>query len=66
MPETLQFITDNAGNKTSVVLPIAEYEQLMEDLSDLACVAGCRDEESIPLEDAVTRLKEDGLVSDHD
>ena len=66
MPETLQFITDNAGNKTSVVLPIAEYEQLMEDLSDLACVAERRDEESIPLEDAVTRLKEDGLVSDHD
>ena len=65
MPETRQFITDDAGNKTSVVLPIAEYEQLMEDLSDLACVAERRGEESVPLEDVVARLKEEGLVPDH-
>ena len=66
MPETRQFITDDAGNKTSVVLPIAEYEELMEDLADLACVAERRDEESVPFEDVVAKLKEDGLVSRDD
>ncbi len=66
MPETRQFITDDAGNKTSVVLPIAEYEELMEDLADLACVAERRDEESVPFEEVVAKLKEDDLVSSDD
>ena len=66
MPETRQFITDDAGNKTSVVLPIAEYEELMEDLADLARVAERRDEESVPFKDAAAKLKKGGLVSRDD
>jgi PHD/YefM family antitoxin component YafN of YafNO toxin-antitoxin module len=65
MPESIQYITDNRGKKTSVILPIAEYEQLMEDLEDLACVAERRYEESVPFEDVLKRLKVDGLVPDH-
>ncbi len=66
MPKTHQFITDDSGKKTSVVLPISEYEQLMEDLSDLASVAERRKEDSSSLSEVVARLKEDGLVPDHD
>ncbi len=33
-----QFITDNHGNKLAVVLPIKEYEKLIEELEDLADV----------------------------
>lgn len=66
MPEPRQFITDDAGNKTSVVLPIGEYEALMADLADLACVAERRNEESVPFEEVVAKLKEDGLVSRDD
>jgi len=30
-----QFITDKSGQKISVILPIHEYEELLEDLKDL-------------------------------
>ncbi|WP_020565391.1 hypothetical protein [Methylosarcina fibrata] len=36
-----QFITDSEGHKISVILPIDEYQQLLEDLEDAmdACAA---------------------------
>ena len=30
-----QYITDSAGKKVSVVIPIAEYEQILEELDEL-------------------------------
>lgn len=30
-----QYITDKDGNKTSVIIPLAEYEQLLEELDEL-------------------------------
>ena len=30
-----QFVTDNAGNKLAVILPIKEYNRIMEELEDL-------------------------------
>ena len=32
----LQFLTDETGQKTAVVLPLADYEKLIEDLEDVA------------------------------
>jgi len=34
MPAT-QFITDNTGKKLAVVLPIKDYQELIEELEDL-------------------------------
>ena len=48
MSETLQYLTDEAGTKTAVVLPITEYEKLLEDLDDLAAMAERRNESTIP------------------
>jgi len=48
--------------KTKVVLPIRDYEKLLEDLHDLAVVAERKCEESIPFEDIEKRLKHDGLL----
>ena len=39
MSKTLQYITDEHGERTAVVLPILQYEKLLEDLDDLAAVA---------------------------
>ena len=39
------------------------YEQLMEDLHDLAVIAERRDEKPISLEEMKRRLKKDGLLS---
>jgi PHD/YefM family antitoxin component YafN of YafNO toxin-antitoxin module len=56
-----QYIVDAKGSKTAVILPLEQYEQLMEDLHDLAVVAERR-EEPISLEEMRHWLKEDGLV----
>ena len=57
-----QFLVDTKGKKTAVILPIRQYEQLMEDLHDLAIVAERRDERPISLEEMKRRLKKDGLL----
>jgi hypothetical protein len=57
-----QYIVDPQGQKTSVLLPIEEYETLLEDLNDLALVAERRDEPVIEHADVVARLKADGLL----
>lgn len=57
-----QFITDADGQRVSVVLPVAEYEELLEDVSDLAAVAERREEERVSLADVKQRLIADGLL----
>ncbi len=57
-----QYVVDTKGKKTAVILSIKRYEQLVEDLHDLAVVAERRDEEPISLEEVKRRLKKDGLL----
>ena len=60
---TTQYLTDEKGAKVAVVIPIAEYDALMEDLVDLACVAERRDEERVSWEDVKKQLIADRLLS---
>jgi len=62
MSDTLQYLTDQAGTKTAVVLPITDYEKLLEDLDDLATVAERRNEPSIPHDQFKAELKRDGIL----
>jgi hypothetical protein len=48
MSATVQYLTNDKGRKTAVVLPIGGYEKLIEDLDDLAVIAERRDETTIP------------------
>jgi PHD/YefM family antitoxin component YafN of YafNO toxin-antitoxin module len=57
-----QYIVDEKGQKMAVVLPIKEYEELLEDLHDLAIIAERRGEPTIAFEELKKRLKEDGLL----
>lgn len=57
-----QYVVDTEGKKTAVILSIKQYQQLLEDLHDLAIVAERRDEEPISLEEMKRRLKEDGVL----
>lgn len=57
-----RFVVDRDGNRQAVIIPLKEYEQLMEDLHDLAVVAERRDEEAISLDEMKRRLREDGLL----
>ena len=60
----IQYLTDAAGNKTAVVLAIADYEALLEDLHDLAVIAERKDEATIPFDQVLVGLKRDGLLPD--
>ena len=46
MSATVQFLTNEKGRKTAVVLGIDDYEKLLEDLDDLAVIAERRGEET--------------------
>jgi len=42
-----QYIVDGKGQKMAVILPIEEYQELLDDLHDLAVIAERRDEPTI-------------------
>ena len=62
MANSVQFVTNDSCEKTAVVLPIAEYERLMEDLGDYAVIADRRKEPTISHEQFVSELKQDGTL----
>ena len=64
MESALQYVTDGTGEKTAVLLPIREYEALMEDLKDLAAIADRRDEDTVPHDEFIAELRKDGILSD--
>jgi PHD/YefM family antitoxin component YafN of YafNO toxin-antitoxin module len=57
-----QYLTDSAGNKAFVVLTVEEYEDLIEDLHDLAVMAARRDDPRMSLDQFEERLRNDGLL----
>jgi len=57
-----RFIVDKKGNRTAVIVPIKEYNALLEDLHDLAVVAERRDEPVIDLQKLKENLITDGLL----
>jgi len=59
-----QYITDETGKKTAIILPIEEFEELLEDLQDLAVLAERRDEPTMPHEEVIAKLKRDGYLQD--
>jgi hypothetical protein len=68
MNTTQQYICDPEGNKAYVVLPFAEYQQLLEqleDAADLRAFAERRDEpkDSMVLEEFLEELKNEGRIS---
>jgi len=58
----LQYVTNDAGEKTAVILPIDQFRELIEDVEDLAAAAERRDEPTIPHKDLVAELKRDGRI----
>jgi len=57
-----QYVINADGEKTAVVIPIGTFQQLLEDLEDLAAVAERREEETISHMDLLAKLKADGLL----
>jgi hypothetical protein len=60
----LKYVTDEKGEKTAVILPIDEFEELLEDIEDMAVLLERRDEPTIPFEEVIVKLKKNGLLPD--
>jgi hypothetical protein len=58
----VEYVTNLAGQKTAVIVPIDNFEELMEDIEDLAAVAERREEPAITHEQLLAELKKDGLL----
>ncbi len=61
MPK-VQYLVNEKGQKTAVVLSIKEYESMQEDLHDLAVMAERKDDPVISFDELKKRLKKDGLL----
>ncbi len=53
----IRYITDKKGNKKEVVLPIKDFNELIEDLEDLSVIQQRKNERIIKHEDIVKILK---------
>ncbi|MBI1939649.1 MAG: hypothetical protein HYS25_16190 [Ignavibacteriales bacterium] len=58
----LRYVTDKNGKKRDVILSIKDFEELMEDLSDLAIAAQRRSEETVAHSRVIKKLKADGAL----
>ena len=57
-----RYIVDEKGERTSVILPLNEYQEMLEDLHDLAIIAERREEPTVSFEKLKQKLKRDGLL----
>ncbi len=60
----VQYITNESGERSSVILSIEDFESLLEDLEDLAILAERRDETTISHENLKKELRKDDLLPD--
>ena len=51
------YVVDKKGQKPAVIIPIKEYEELLEDIHDLAIIAERRDEPTITFEELRKKLE---------
>lgn len=59
----LEYVTDSAGKKRAVILPIAAFHKLLADLADLAAVVERASEPTLAHEMPITELRADSLLS---
>ncbi|MBN1309862.1 MAG: hypothetical protein JXB30_00490 [Anaerolineae bacterium] len=57
-----QFVVDSNGQRKAVILPLDEYEALLEDLSDLAVAAERKEEGTISHDQLLKDLEADGSI----
>jgi hypothetical protein len=62
MSKNIQYVTDASGKRTAVILPLEEYENLLEDLHVIAAAYEAKDETSRPFNDVVAELRAAGEI----
>jgi hypothetical protein len=57
----LQYVIDRDGQRVAVLLPVEQFEELMENIDDLAAVAERREEPTTTHQEVLDQLKRDGF-----
>ena len=62
MSRNVQYITDAQDERTAVILPLDEYEELLEDMHVIRVAEETKDEPSRPLNDVVEEMRRAGEI----
>jgi hypothetical protein len=62
MSRNVQYVTDAKGERTAVILPLEEYEELLEDLHVIRVADEIKDEPRIPWEQVKAELVSEGKL----
>lgn len=62
MSGNVQYVTDANGERTAVILPLEEYEELLEDLHVIRAAQETKDEPRRPLSEVVEELRHAGEI----
>jgi hypothetical protein len=62
MSRNVQYVTDANGERTAVILPLEEYEELLEDLHVIRVAEETKDEPRIPWEQVKAELVSEGKL----
>jgi hypothetical protein len=62
MSRNVQYITDASGERTAVILPLDQYEELLEDLHIIRVAEETKDEPARPLIDVVEEMRQAGEI----
>ena len=62
MSRNVQYVTDANGQRTAVILPLEEYEELLEDLHVTRIAHETKDEPARPLGEVVDELRNAGEI----
>ena len=57
-----KFVTNNEGKKIAAILPIREYEDLLQDIYSAALIERRKSEKSYSLEDLKKKLVQDSIL----
>jgi hypothetical protein len=62
MPRNVQYVTDANGERTAVILPLNEYEELLEDLHVTRVAEETKDEPTRPFSEVLEELRKAGEI----
>lgn len=60
--KALEYITDESGNKKTLIIPIREFEDIIEDIENIIAAYQRKDEKKVSLEKARKNLKSKGIL----
>ena len=66
MSPNVQYVTNESGQRTAVIVPIEEYEELLEDLHLIRVADESKDEPRIPWEQVKAELVSEGKLDAND